>query len=196
MMTISIRDRTLKLKGVVGYSDPGHGVGVRFKDLDAGDRSLSAGASGAIVEKCSTSFTLGIEEEFSDSRPAGRVSYGRTSLRSLRRANCCWVSSSSLRLIQSMVEVGTGVCANIQEAREDITKLRCITSPGLQGKKGMAIVAASTHPFSKWSEQEIYDGARYKLLVDELLMVARSLLIFGLHVHVAAKDSDAAVSTS
>jgi carboxylate-amine ligase len=54
----------------------------------------------------------------------------------------------------------------------------------------MAIVAASTHPFSKWSEQEIFDGARYKLLVDELQMVARSLLIFGLHVHVGIPDPD------
>ena len=52
----------------------------------------------------------------------------------------------------------------------------------------MAIVAASPHPFSKWSEQEIYDGDRYKLLVDELQMVARSLLIFGLHVHVGIPD--------
>ena len=53
-------------------------------------------------------------------------------------------------MIQSMIEVGTGVCANIQEAREDITKLRCIIS-SLARKKGMEIVAASTHPFSKWS---------------------------------------------
>jgi carboxylate-amine ligase len=61
---------------------------------------------------------------------------------------------------------------------------------GLAKKKGMAIVAASTHPFSKWSEQEIYDGDRYKLLVDELQMVARSLLIFGVHVHVGVPDLD------
>ena len=40
MMTISIRNRTLNLKGVVVYSDPGHGVGVRFKDLDAGDEAF------------------------------------------------------------------------------------------------------------------------------------------------------------
>ncbi|MCV4784001.1 glutamate-cysteine ligase family protein, partial [Escherichia coli] len=69
-------------------------------------------------------------------------------------------------MIQSMVEVGTGVCANIQEAREDITKLRCIIS-ALAKKKGLRVVAASTHPFSKWSEQKIYEGDRYKLLVDE-----------------------------
>jgi carboxylate-amine ligase len=92
-------------------------------------------------------------------------------------------------MIQSMIEVGTGVCANIHEAREDITKLRCIIS-SLARKKGMEIVAASTHPFSKWSEQTIFEHDRYKLLVQELQMVARSLLIFGVHVHVAVEDLD------
>jgi carboxylate-amine ligase len=52
----------------------------------------------------------------------------------------------------------------------------------------MEIVAASTHPFSKWSDQTIFEHDRYKLLVDELQMVARSLLIFGVHVHVGIKD--------
>jgi len=60
----------------------------------------------------------------------------------------------------------------------------------LPKKKVLRIVAASTHPFSKWSEQKIYEGDRYKLLVDELQMVARSLLIFGLHVHVGVEDLD------
>ena len=54
----------------------------------------------------------------------------------------------------------------------------------------MEIVAASTHPFSKWSEQTIYEHDRYKLLVQELQMVARSLLIFGVHVHVQVEDLD------
>jgi hypothetical protein len=40
MMTISVGERTLNLKGVVVYSDPGHGVGVRFKDLDPGDEQF------------------------------------------------------------------------------------------------------------------------------------------------------------
>src|ERR1044071_4507733 len=40
MMTISVGERALNLKGVVVYSDPGHGVGVRFKDLDAGDEEF------------------------------------------------------------------------------------------------------------------------------------------------------------
>jgi carboxylate-amine ligase len=90
-------------------------------------------------------------------------------------------------MIQSMVEVGTGICKNIQEARADITRLRSIIS-GLANKTGLVIVAASTHPFSHWQDQKIYDDERYALLVQELQNVARSLLIFGLHVHVGVAD--------
>ncbi len=40
VMTISVAERTLNIKGVVVYSDPGHGVGVRFKDIDADDEAF------------------------------------------------------------------------------------------------------------------------------------------------------------
>jgi carboxylate-amine ligase len=133
-------------------------------------------------------FTLGIEEEFQIVDPATRELKSHVS-EILDEGKLLLGEKIKPEMIQSMIEVGTGVCANIQEAREDISKLRCIIST-LARKKGMEIVAASTHPFSKWSEQEIYDGDRYKLLVDELQMVARSLLIFGVHVHVAVRDLD------
>src|SRR5437762_2833695 len=131
-------------------------------------------------------FTLGIEEEFQIVDPQTRELRSHVS-EILDEGKLLLGEKIKPEMIQSMIEVGTGVCANIQEARTDITTLRCIIS-SLAQKKGMAIVAASTHPFSKWSEQEIYDGDRYKLLVDELQMVARSLLIFGVHVHVGVPD--------
>src|SRR3954468_7230711 len=134
------------------------------------------------------SFTLGIEEEFQIIDPVSRELKSHVS-EILDEGKLLLGEKVKPEMIQSMIEVGTGVCANIQEAREDITKLRCIIS-SLARKKGMQIAAASTHPFSKWSEQEIYDGDRYKLLVDELQMVARSLLIFGVHVHVGVPDLD------
>ncbi|MEZ5422631.1 MAG: carboxylate-amine ligase [Pyrinomonadaceae bacterium] len=131
-------------------------------------------------------FTLGIEEEFQIVDPKTHELRSHVS-EILDEGRLLLGEKVKPEMIQSMIEVGTGVCANIQEAREDITKLRCIIS-SLAQKKGMAIVAASTHPFSKWSEQQIYDGDRYKLLIDELQMVARSLLIFGVHVHVGIPD--------
>src|SRR5690349_19730586 len=133
-------------------------------------------------------FTLGIEEEFQIVDPVTRELRSHVS-EILEEGKLLLGEKIKPEMIQSMIEVGTGVCANIQEAREDISRLRCIIT-SLARKKGLEIVAASTHPFSKWSEQEIYEGDRYKLLVDELQMVARSLLIFGVHVHVAVRDLD------
>ncbi len=133
-------------------------------------------------------FTLGIEEEFQIVDPQTRELKSHVS-EILDEGKLLLGEKIKPEMIQSMIEVGTGVCANIQEAREDITKLRCIIS-SLARKKGMEIAAASTHPFSKWSDQKIFDDERYEFLVQELQMVARSLLIFGVHVHVGIKDLD------
>ncbi len=133
-------------------------------------------------------FTLGIEEEFQIVDPQTRELKSHVS-EILEEGKMLLGEKIKPEMIQSMIEVGTGVCANIQEAREDITKLRCVISM-LARKKNMEIVAASTHPFSKWSEQKIFDDERYEFLVEELQMVARSLLIFGLHVHVGIADKD------
>jgi carboxylate-amine ligase len=58
----------------------------------------------------------------------------------------------------------------------------------------MRIVAAGTHPFSDWKKQEITDGERYKVIVEDLQDVARANLIFGLHVHVGIKDKEVAMA--
>ena len=133
-------------------------------------------------------FTLGIEEEFQIVDPKTRELRSHVS-EFLEEGKMILGEQIKPEMIQSMIEVGTGICQNIQEARVDITRLRSIIS-GLAGKTGLAIVAASTHPFSHWEDQKIYDDERYSLLVQELQNVARSLLIFGLHVHVGVADLD------
>jgi glutamate---cysteine ligase / carboxylate-amine ligase len=133
-------------------------------------------------------FTLGIEEEFQIVDPKTRELRSHVS-EFLEEGKMILGEQIKPEMIQSMIEVGTGVCKNIQEARADITRLRSIIS-GLAGKTGLCIVAASTHPFSHWEDQKIYDDERYSLLVQELQNVARSLLIFGLHVHVGVADLD------
>ena len=133
-------------------------------------------------------FTIGIEEEFQIVDPETRELKSHVS-EMMEEGTRLVGEKIKPEMIQSMIEVGTGVCANIQEAREDIAGLRSLISQ-LAKKQGLEMVAASTHPFSKWSEQTIYEADRYKLLVQELQMVARSLLIFGVHVHVAVPDRE------
>src|SRR5882724_3451392 len=133
-------------------------------------------------------FTLGIEEEFQIVDPKTRELRSHVS-EFLEEGKMILGEQIKPEMIQSMIEVGTGICKNIQEARVDITRLRSIIS-GLAAKTGLVIVAASTHPFSRWQDQKIYDDERYELLVQELQTVARSLLIFGLHVHVGVADPE------
>jgi carboxylate-amine ligase len=54
----------------------------------------------------------------------------------------------------------------------------------MAAENGLAIAAASTHPFARWDEQNITEGVRYKELLDDMQAVAQRLLIFGMHVHV------------
>jgi carboxylate-amine ligase len=136
-------------------------------------------------------FTLGIEEEFQIVDPQNRELKSHVS-EMLEEGKMLLGEQIKPEMIQSMIEVGTGICRNIQEARVDITNLRSIIS-SLARKKGLEIVAASTHPISHWQDQEIFDDERYELLVEEIQMVARSLLIFGLHVHVGVADPERAI---
>ena len=134
------------------------------------------------------SFTLGIEEEFQIVDPATRELRSHVT-EFLDEGRMILGEQIKPEMIQSQIEVGTGICKNIQEARTDITRLRSIIS-SLAEKNGLKIVAASTHPISRWQDQKIFDDDRYELLVQELQTVARSLLIFGVHVHVGIKDRD------
>jgi carboxylate-amine ligase len=93
---------------------------------------------------------------------------------------------------QSVIEVGTRVCKNIQEAQEDLFDLRR-NMIGLAEKHGLVLVAGATHPFADWRVQEIYPDPRYAQVVEDLQLVARANLIFGLHVHVGIEDREAAI---
>ncbi|HEX8708587.1 MAG TPA: carboxylate-amine ligase [Pyrinomonadaceae bacterium] len=136
-------------------------------------------------------FTLGIEEEFQIVDPVTRELRSHVS-EFLEEGKMLLGEQIKPEMIQSMIEVGTGICHNIQEARADISRLRGIIST-LARKTGLEIVAASTHPISRWQDQKIFDDERYEILVQELQTVARSLLIFGLHVHVGIPDPERAI---
>lgn len=133
-------------------------------------------------------FTLGIEEEFQIVDPLTRELRSHVT-EFLDEGKMILGEQIKPEMIQSMIEVGTGICKNIQEARADISNLRGVIA-SLAEKNGLKIVAASTHPISRWQDQKIFEDERYELLVQELQTVARSLLIFGLHVHVGIPDRE------
>ena len=136
-------------------------------------------------------FTLGIEEEFQLVDPDTRELRSHVS-EILDEGKMLLGEQVKPEMIQSMIKVGTGVCADVQEARADVIKLRGVLS-NLVRKQGLMIVAAGTHPFSQWQDQKIYENARYRSIVEENQIIARSLLTFGLHVHVGISDPERAI---
>ncbi|HEX2139010.1 MAG TPA: carboxylate-amine ligase [Woeseiaceae bacterium] len=92
-------------------------------------------------------------------------------------------------LLRSQIEVGTRVCHTVQEVRSDLARLR----KGIidvAARHGLAPIAASTHPFSRWSEQKQTQKERYDSLTAEMQAAARRLVICGMHVHVGISDEE------
>ncbi|MGA8074419.1 MAG: carboxylate-amine ligase [Candidatus Acidiferrales bacterium] len=131
-------------------------------------------------------FTIGVEEEFQIIDPAsGEL---RSHVSQLMAASSPEVGEQiKPELHQSIVEMGTKICNDVSELRTDIYRMRR-ELVGAADRAGLHVAAAGTHPFSSWIDQVISPGERYKNIVDELQQLARSLLIFGIHVHVAMPD--------
>jgi len=91
--------------------------------------------------------------------------------------------------LQSQVEVGSRICQNMKEARQELVTLRSQVHK-LAASKGLKLAAAGTHPFSKWSSQKITAGERYTKHAENMADVARRMLVFGMHVHIGIDDPD------
>lgn len=132
--------------------------------------------------------TLGIEEEYQIISPQSRA-LAPANEAILEQGRALLGEAIKPELMQSQIEVGTEVCRDIEEARGEIIRLRTAVCD-VAASQGLAMAAASTHPFSSWSEQEVSAGERYTRLQEDLRDVGRRLLIFGMHVHVGIPDKD------
>jgi carboxylate-amine ligase len=134
----------------------------------------------------SPAFTVGVEEEFQIVDPATWELRSHVS-QLLASTAPTFGEQIKPELHQSIVEVGTKICANIEELAEEIIRIRRDLADAAE-RVGLRVAAAGTHPFSNWMDQTLSPGERYETIVEELQQLARSLLIFGLHVHVAVPD--------
>jgi glutamate---cysteine ligase / carboxylate-amine ligase len=91
--------------------------------------------------------------------------------------------------LKSQIEVGTGVHGNVRAAGHELKALRAAVA-GLCAEHGLAPIAASTHPFARWSVQEPTERERYQALAKDLAGVGRRLVICGMHVHVGIEDDE------
>ncbi len=131
-------------------------------------------------------FTLGVEEEFQiiDPETRGLRSHVQQMLEEGKRLLKERVKPE---MHQSVIELGTGICKDIGEVRRDIAETRTEIIR-LAARQGMRVAASGSHPFSDWADQLIFPDPRYDQVVEEMQLLARANLIFGLHVHVGIQD--------
>jgi carboxylate-amine ligase len=131
---------------------------------------------------------IGIEEEYQIIDPETRE------LRSyvqqfLEQGRAILPDQIRPEFLQSQVEAGTQVCQDVDEAREELIRIRRSILQ-LAEDAGSWVAAAGTHPFSSWVKQRVSPFGRYPELVRFLQDVGRQLLIFGMHVHIGIENDE------
>jgi carboxylate-amine ligase len=136
-------------------------------------------------------FTLGIEEEFAIVDPVTREL--RSHIQEILEGGKVTLKEQvKPEMHQSVVELGTEICQSVADARTHVVELRSKLAT-LAAQSGLKIASAGTHPFSHWHDQLITEGERYKEIVQDMQLLARANLIFGLHVHVGIPSRDTAI---
>ena len=137
-------------------------------------------------------FTIGVEEEFQIIDP--ETLELRSHVIQLLSAAASRGLGDQIKqeMHQSIVETGTKICENVGELRLEMHRTRHDLVAAAEST-GLQVAAAGTHPFSSWIDQVISPGERYENIVEELQQLARSLLIFGMHVHVAMPDKQTTI---
>jgi carboxylate-amine ligase len=134
------------------------------------------------------SFTMGIEEEYllvhSDTRELAEAPQAL-----MDDCKALLGGQVAPEFLRCQIEIGTGVCRNISEARDDLRRLRSGVAE-VAARYGLAPLAVSCHPTAQWKDQHHTDMERYNTLEHDLAGVVRRLLISGMHVHVGIEHDD------
>ena len=101
--------------------------------------------------------------------------------------------TAKAELLQSTVEVITGVCRTVDEATEDLGRTIAQVQDRAEAR-GLGLMCAGTHPITDWQSQQISADPRYAKLIDDMQWLARRLQIFGVHVHVGVRSPDKAIA--
>jgi len=134
-------------------------------------------------------FTVGMEEEYLLVDRTSRDLISEAPPTMLAECEALLQGQVTPEFLQSQIEVGTRICTTLGEARAELARMRK-TVAGVAASHGLAIIAASTHPFASWHSQRPTSKERYEILARDLQGVARRLIICGMHVHVGIPDDD------
>lgn len=140
------------------------------------------------MAKTPPEFTIGIEEEYL-LVDQNTLELAETPDGLMEACQADLGTQVSPEYLQCQIEIGTKVSAGVTAARADLKRLRRAVA-ARAAEHGLAPIAASCHPFSKWREQHHTNKDRYNALSRDLGGVARRLLISGMHVHVGLPDEE------
>ncbi len=98
-------------------------------------------------------------------------------------------------LIESMIEINTNICSNIEEVEKDIRKTLNYLDEILKNHEAK-INCTSLHPFAIGKNQIITDNLRYKRIMKDLQMVGKRFISQGLHIHIGINDPEDAIKVN
>jgi glutamate---cysteine ligase / carboxylate-amine ligase len=129
-----------------------------------------------LIDPQSRELTAGATEILADITPAGLEEHPK----------------AKHELLQSTIEIITGICGTVAEAKADLagTLAEVVAAADRQG---LRVMCAGSHPFTRWDSQEISPKDRYAELVERMQWLARRLQIFGVHVHVGVQSPEKAI---
>ena len=135
------------------------------------------------------SFSLGVEEEYLlvDRETGDLIQEAPPTM--LPECETLLEGQVTPEFFQSQIEIGTQVCNTLGEARRELTRLRNAVSYVAE-RHGLAIIAASTHPNATYATQQHTPRDRYAILAQNMQVVARRMVISGMHVHAGIEDDD------
>ncbi|HEV7210005.1 MAG TPA: glutamate--cysteine ligase [Mycobacteriales bacterium] len=100
--------------------------------------------------------------------------------------------TAKFELLESCIEVVTGICGTVAEAQADL--LGTVGElAAAAGSRGLDLMCSGTHPTTDWATQQVSPNPRYAELIENMQWLARRLQIFGVHVHVGVRSPDKAI---
>lgn len=136
-----------------------------------------------------TPYTVGVEEEFQLVDPRTRELSPAIAAVLEKGDGRNWISSE---LSQSCVELVSPVFKDVPELSRELPGLR-LKLGNIAESCGVRLAAAGSHPFSNPVAQPVTEGDHHRWVGERMGWVARTQAIYGLHVHVAVPDEEAAV---
>jgi carboxylate-amine ligase len=95
-------------------------------------------------------------------------------------------------ITRSMIEIGTSIHTEYEPMLAELQDLRNQIARAAR-KLNIAVAGGGTHPYQRWSDQQIFPSERFRYISQLYGYLAKQFTVFGQHVHVGCEDGDRAL---